>query len=133
MPRLINISSRAFLHDEWTTNATLQEVVRKLYTFFGQNEMKIVSQTQAEPLYIIAEQGSQFMTRFIGGWFVNPIKFPKRATLVIATVPEGVSIEALIEETMGFGILDTGFRDRYYGYFRTWLFNLQQMFPKRTG
>ena len=133
MPRLLSISSRAFLHDEWITNSTLTEAVRRLYIFFSQNEMKLVSQTQGDPLYIVAEQGSQFMTRFIGGWFVNPVKFPKRATLVIATVPGGVSIEALIEETLGFGILDTGFRDRYLGYFRTWLYNLHQLFPTRTN
>ncbi len=82
---------------------------------------------------IEAQQGSQFLTRLIGGWFIGRRWLPKRAVIRVLRDPGGIRIEATIEEKLGFGLLDPKFRRRYEGYFAAWLAGLRNATTQGTA
>jgi hypothetical protein len=74
---------------------------------------------------IHVEQGSQILTRLIGGWFVPGSWLPKFAMVKILQTEDGVRFWAVIEESLGFGLLDPFFKQRYQTYFERWMDDLR--------
>jgi len=118
--------ARAELKNSWVTATPIDTAKQKVQDFLKQGQMTIVSSREDE---IIADQGSQLTTRFVGGWLANPADFPKRATIHLHCVEPGVQVEATIEETLGFGWLDPKFKERYEQYFIQWMNALRQLLP----
>ena len=121
--------ARTHLKHSWETSSTIEAAKPKLGDFLDQNKMNVVSQDYAEALNVTADQGSQLITRLLGGWFVNPIHFPKRARISLYPMDGGIRVEATIEETLGVSWFDRAFQNRYEGYFRTWMDALLSVFP----
>ncbi len=118
--------SRAQLQDSWKTNVPIDQARQKLGLLFQQHSMTIV---QADDDTVEVTQGSQFITRFLGGWFVDPRDFPKNARVHLAPNENGVIVQASIEETLGFGYLDSHFKSRYETYFQFWMNMLKRELP----
>ena len=124
--------SRAELRNEWLTNISLEEGKTIAELFCNQNGMRIDYVNYTEVLNIVASQGSQWKTRLLGGWFINPVNFPKRASVVLQAVEGGTQVAAQIEETLGFGILDPHFKSKYEAYFHQWMNDLAVALPPIT-
>jgi hypothetical protein len=92
-----------------------------LKAFLAQKQMTVV---QLEPALEVT-QGSQLVTRLLGGWFVNPKQLPRRAEIRLSPAEGGARVEVLIEETLGFGYLDGNMKARYESYFQSWLHELK--------
>jgi hypothetical protein len=118
---------RVQLNDSWTANTPIDLANDGLRRFFTQQQM-IVVQEHAGPA-IEVRQGSQLITRLLGGWFVNPKHFPKRAEIRLCPSEKGLRVDVLIEETLGLGFLDSHFKSRYEGYFQYWMDELKRVLP----
>lgn len=119
--------SRAQLRDSWKTNTPIDLARQKLGVFFTQHGMSVVQDHAGRAIEV--KQGSQFITRLLGGWFVDPKNFPKRARVCLLPTEQGLTIEAVIEESIGFGFLDSHFKSRYEGYFQFWMNALKSELP----
>jgi len=109
--------SRVTLVDGWVTNAPQQEIWPRVQHFLVQSKASI---EVAGPNEVWARQGSQVSTRLIGGWFAGAEKYPKRIHVRFGPAVDGTQIDVQIDETLGFGILDPMFRNRYQEYFVWW-------------
>ena len=67
--------ARAKRVDSWITSVPINEIRPKIQNFFTMHGVNIDQINDGE---IIGKQGSQLITRLLGGWFVNQAKFPKR-------------------------------------------------------
>jgi hypothetical protein len=118
--------ARAELVDSWVTSVTINEILSKIQSFFAHHNISVDQICEGE---IRGKQGSQLTTRLLGGWFVNPARFPKRMSISFRPVENGVQIEARIEEALGIGVLDRKFKDRYESYFVEWMTALKKEVP----
>lgn len=84
--------------------------------------MKIVADDEGT---LHAKQGSQAVTRLLGGWFVNSAKLPKAVTIAFSPSGEATEVTAHIEESLGFGLLDPKFKKKYETYFASWMTGLR--------
>jgi hypothetical protein len=121
--------SRAELRNEWLTNISLEEGKTIAELFCNQNGMRIDYVNYTEVLNIVASQGSQWKTRLLGGWFINPVNFPKKASVVLQLAEGGTHVAAQIEETFGLGIIDPHFKSKYVTYFHQWMDELAIALP----
>ncbi len=78
---------------------------------------------------IAGKQGSQLVTRLLGGWFVKPATFPKLLAIRYEKHNSGCLINVRIEESMGFGVLDAHFKSRYEDYFSEFMEALKRELP----
>ena len=121
--------SRAELRNGWFTNISLEKGKSIAELFCNQNGMRIDRVNSGEVVEIVASQGSQLKTRLLGGWFINPVNFPKRAIVLLQVAEGGTHVAAQIEETLGFGILDPHFKSKYETYFHQWMDDLAVALP----
>ena len=119
--------ARAELRDSWTTDASMDVARQVLRVFLLQHRMSVVRDYGGTAVDV--KQGSQFITRFLGGWFVNPRNFPKRAVIRFSPYGQLLKVDASIEETLGFGYLDPYFKSRYADYFQFWMNALKDALP----
>jgi hypothetical protein len=113
--------ARCQANHAWIARSDRADLEHALRGFFARHSMKVVRDDGAETE---VTQGSQLRTRLLGGWFVDGKHFPKRAVVRLTPSPEGTHVAAHIEETLGFGVLDPIFQERYEAYFREWLQDL---------
>ncbi len=109
--------------DSWITPFPPDEVRQRIERLLATHKVRIV---QADDDEIAGKQGSQFLTRLLGGWFVNPAKFPKLIAIQYARHGSGSKVEVRIEETMGVGVLDGHFKNRYESYFAEFISTLRR-------
>ena len=88
--------------------------INQINSFISDHKIKIIQKNNNT---IIGRQGSQFITRFLGGWFVSPKHFPKKITFTIKPEKVNTSITIKLEEALGFGLLDPIFKKKYANYF----------------
>ena len=115
--------ARVQLSDSWIVDGNVSTQQDKLLAFFKTHKMEIKNKQGSE---ISVNQGSQFLTRLLGGWFVPASWIPKCATVNIHQLEKGVQIDAKIEESLGFGILDGFFKKKYQTYFELWMTDLKK-------
>ena len=96
----------------------------RLRKFVKKRGMNIVDESDGE---IRAEQGTNFGTRMLGGWFVPATWLPKAATISVKKTKTGVRVRAIIEETLGFGYLDPLLASKYQSFFRSWIEDLREI------
>ncbi len=113
--------ARAELEDRWVAAGDLDAVRRRVVRFLERSGMTITEESDDE---LQAKEGSQLKTRLFGGWFVSAGTLPKRATITFREVEGGVRVRAVIEESLGFGIMDPVLKDKYERYFEDWLDDL---------
>ena len=65
----------------------------------------------------------------MGGWFINPVDFPKRGIVLLQVAEGGTHVTGQIEEALGFGILDPHFKSKYETYFHQWMADLAVALP----
>ncbi|MEQ8789214.1 MAG: hypothetical protein RIC55_23070 [Pirellulaceae bacterium] len=118
--------ARAELESRWITRCNTDEIARFLERFCGRHRVKVVGRREGE---LVGKQGSQWKTRLLGGWFVNPADFPKRITIHYQPRGADCEVHVRMEETMGLGILDAHFKGRYESYFNEWMEQLQYSIP----
>lgn len=116
--------ARAQLANAWVVSGDIAAVRTPVQDFLLDEGMEIVDE---EPDRVEVRQGSQMRTRILGGWFVSPRTIPKRATVSLHQTADGVRIEASIEESMGFGLLDPIFKRKYEAYFADWMSRLRSV------
>jgi hypothetical protein len=121
--------ARVDLKDSWVVDGDIGAVHAALQTFFKITGFKTVEEYGNE---IRVKQGSQFLTRLLGGWFVSAATLPKAATVTVRQTEDGVLVRALIEETMGFGILDPILGDKYRSFFERWMDDLERVSDNPT-
>ncbi|HCL56921.1 MAG TPA: hypothetical protein DHW82_07930 [Spirochaetia bacterium] len=115
--------ARVELQDNWKTEKSESEIREALPLFFKKNKIKIMEETES---HLKLKQGSQFLTRLIGGWFVPGAWLPKKISLEIAKEQSGSQITVLIEESLGIGIMDSMFKKKYSAYFETLMEELKK-------
>jgi hypothetical protein len=118
---------RVQLNSSWTINLPSDVARQRLDLFFTQHKMRVVQDHAGTAIEL--KQGSQLITRLIGGWFVNPKTFPKRAEIRLIPTEQGFRVEALIEEALGPGFLDSHLKSRYEDYFQYWMNALRGLLP----
>jgi hypothetical protein len=114
--------ARVDLSDTWVAAGDAATLEVKVLDFFNERKMRV---TEKQGGQIHVKQGSQLLTRLLGGWFVPPSWFPKRAVVKILDLSEGVRVEASIEESLGLAVLDPIFKRKYQAYFETWMTDLK--------
>jgi hypothetical protein len=110
--------ARVEVEDSWIVAGDRADVRQAVERFLQQQNMKIVAEEDRE---FVAKQGSQFLTRMLGSWFVPATWLPKRATVRLRQVEGGTRVSAMIEETMGFGFIDPLFEKKYRNFFEAWV------------
>src|SRR5712692_11401062 len=105
--------ARIRLKDSWLAPTDLEAAKDALELFFKRTKMQVVEQDRDEWR---VKQGSQLRLRLFGGWFISPESLPKRATIVLRSEEDGVLVKAVIEDTLGFGILDPLLESKYEDY-----------------
>ena len=118
--------ARVELNEAWAVTGDVATVERKVIDFINERKMRV---TEKEGGQIHVRQGSQLLTRLLGGWFVPSSWIPKRAAVKISGLIGGVRIEASIEESLGPGILDPVFKRKYQTYFERWMTDLKNAVP----
>jgi hypothetical protein len=117
--------ARVELEDSWIINDDIETVQTAIRKFLRQERMKIVDESDSE---MQAKQGSQLLTRLLGGWFVPPAWLPKSAIVAAKKTKTGVRIRARIQESMGFGFLDPILAKKYKAFFERWMDDLRNEF-----
>jgi hypothetical protein len=117
--------ARVELDDVFLVEEDVERVKKRLRLFVKNARMQIADETDDE---IRFEQGSQFLTRFLGGWFVSSAWLPKGGSFRVRETNKGVRIRARIEETLGFGILDPLLASKYESFFARWMNELRREF-----
>jgi hypothetical protein len=115
--------ARVDLEDTWTTAGDAPAVKAALRGFFRRRKMQPVEEIGDE---LRIRQGSQLLTRLLGGWFVPATWLPKRAAVLVRQTADGVRIRATIEEAMGLGVMDPLLKRKYQGFFETWMDDLRK-------
>ena len=118
--------ARAEIVDSWVTPFPPDEIRQRIERLFATRKVRIVQAGAGE---ITGKQGSQLLTRLLGGWLVNPATFPKLVAIRYERHDSGSKVEVRIEETMGVGVLDSHFKSRYEGYFAEFVSTLKQQLP----
>jgi hypothetical protein len=116
--------ARVEVKDSWLVDGDIVAVLDALRTFVKVSGFKIVDEQTNE---IRVKQGSQLLTRLLGGWFVSPATLPKAATVSVRQKEDGVLVRALIEESLGFGIMDPILADKYRAFFERWIDDLARV------
>ncbi len=106
--------ARVELQDSWLADGDVHSVQDAVRLFCKRNKVTIAEEYGNE---IRVKQGSQFLFRLLGGWFVSPATLPKKGTITFRQTDKGVRVRVLLEETMGFGILDPILQKKYESYF----------------
>lgn len=115
--------SRVQLNKTFQSNSDSEALTQKLISFLEEKKFKI--STNEEGL-IVANQGSQFISRLIG-FMLSPVGFlPKMITLKIKKLDNKTEVEATLDETVGFGILDPLSKKKYARYFESVLVDLEK-------
>lgn len=112
------------LAESWLVRGDGRELRKYAREFCEDRQMRIAEdRTQV----VVAEQGSQLGTRLLGGWFVPVTWLPKRARVQISEASEGrFRVRVLLEDTLGFGIMDPLLRKKYEGFFESWLDDFEE-------
>lgn len=118
--------ARAEAVDSWITPLPPDEVRQRVERLLAAHKVRLDHAGDGE---ITGKQGSQFLTRLLGGWFVNPATFPKLIAIRYTGHGSGSRVEVRIEETMGVGVLDSHFKSRYEGYFAEFVSTVKQQLP----
>lgn len=122
--------ARTQLKSSWVTDVPFNIAKHRLAEFLNQCRMRIVSERSGE---IVADQGSELITRFVGGWFINPALFPKRTLIRLHPSlhprERGIKVKVVIEETLTSRLLDPIFKRRYEFYFKEWMSALRSQLP----
>lgn len=93
------------------TSYPIDVLTRKIKQFCALNQIKIERESNN---CLEARQGSQLVTRFLGGWFVNPAQFPKKIVFTLSSPqPDKNQVMLTFNEDLGFGFLDSKFKERY--------------------
>jgi hypothetical protein len=121
--------ARVEVKDSWLVDGDILAVLDALRTFVKVSGFKIVDEQTNE---IRVKQGSQLLTRLLGGWFVSAATLPKAATVSVRHRDDGVLVRALIEETLGFGIMDPILADKYRVFFERWMDDLARVSEDAT-
>ena len=87
------------------------------------HRMRLVRNSEGR---IRATQGTQVLTRLLGGWFVPASWLPKQTAIRFRLAADGVRVRASIEESMGFGVLDPILQRKYQGYFEQFIDDLRE-------
>jgi hypothetical protein len=114
--------ARVELQDKWIVAGKLDAVRAAVLTYLKITGMKIVEESGNQ---VRAKQGSQFLTRLLGGWFVSAATLPKAVIVSTRQTVDGVLVRARIEETMGFGFLDPILAGKYDAFFEKWMTDLE--------
>jgi hypothetical protein len=121
MPRVVS-------KETWIVSGDIESIWRVVRAFFKRNKMRLVDERDEE-----MEQGSQFLTRVLGGWSVPAAWLPKRARVLLKQVDDGVLVQATIEESLGFGVMGPVLAKKYQKYFDTWLDDLRDALKSRAA
>lgn len=111
--------ARVWLEDSFVARDPAT-IAPRVHAFVRSESMKIVRESASE---LELEQGSQATTRMLGGWLLPGRIAPKRARV---RWTEGGTVEARIEEALGFGWIDPIFKRKYEAYFREWMAGLRR-------
>lgn len=115
--------SRVQLNKTFKSSLDSQELKTKLISFLEEKKFKTSTN---ESNLIVANQGSQFISRLIG-FVLSPAGFlPKMITLKIQKAGDKAEVEATMDETVGFGILDPLSKKKYSQYFESVLVDLEK-------
>jgi hypothetical protein len=114
--------ARVELECSWFVRGDGDAVRDEIVRFLAKEQMRIVNERKGE---IEVTQGSQLWFRLIGGWLASAATFPKRAFISIHQTDSGLRVDAMIEETMGFGIMDPILVKKYRKCFDQWLQGLE--------
>jgi hypothetical protein len=118
--------ARAELAESWVTAAAPGKVLETIERLFAAHKVGVI---EAGGGRIRGKQGSQFLTRLLGGWFVSPAVFPKLFSIRYEQCEPGSRVDVRIEEAMGFGVLDSHFKSRYEGYFAEFMAAVKRELP----
>jgi len=118
--------ARTEIVDSWVTAVAPDEVRQKIERVFASHKVRI---TEALDGKITGKQGSQFLTRLLGGWFVGPATLPKLFAIYNERHDSGCKVDVRIEEAMGFGVMDPHFKSRYEEYFAEFVSALKRELP----
>ena len=111
--------ARVELSESWDLDGEVKAVRRDVLAFCERRKMRLVEERKQR---LVLEQGSQFLTRFLGGWFVPAEWLPKQATIQLSEMGPGqMRVRVLLEEALGFGILDPMLARKYETFFQQWL------------
>ena len=111
--------------DTWKVEGEIAVIGQAVRYYCRQCGMSAASD-QVQALELL--QGSQFLTRLIGGWLVPARWLPMRAVIQFSQVEgKAVQIRALIEEALGFGFLDPILADKYRNHFERWMNGLRMV------
>jgi len=122
------VMARVELEDSWISRGDVGAIRADLLVFLKLHNMRVVEESDAE---IRVKQGSQILTRLLGGWFVSPAWLPKRAMIEFQQAKDGVHVQAMIEESLGFGFMDPILSDKYRKYFEQWMDDLNHFLHQR--
>lgn len=107
--------ARAELEESWITAQDAEELRTAALGILRRRRRMGVRDDQDGEL--ILTEGSQLLTRLLGGWFVPASWLPKRVTVNYRRAADGLRVRACFEETMGFGYLDPILKSKYERYF----------------
>ncbi|HEX3051305.1 MAG TPA: hypothetical protein VHP83_11665 [Aggregatilineaceae bacterium] len=118
--------ARVELIDSWMTNIPSNEIWPRVHGFLTYYQVRVDRQT---PYEVTGAHGSQVTTRFVGGWFTDASNYPKRISIYLQMVEGGTQVSVKIEETLGFGWLDSVMKKRYWDFFVWWAGALRAALP----
>ena len=118
--------ARAEIVDSWVTAVAPGEVRQKIKRLLASHKVRIAEALDGK---ITGKQGSQFLTRLLGGWFVGPATLPKLVAIAFEGRESGCRVDVRIEEAMGFGVMDAHFKSRYEEYFVEFVSALRRELP----
>jgi hypothetical protein len=119
--------ARVELRDSWYVTGDMAALRKRLLRFLKEQKMEVVSEEKGEIHTLSAEQGSQVWTRLLGGWFVRPATLPKEARVTFTETAKGIRVRAIIEEAMGFGLMDPILAKKYEQFFEDWMSALEEV------
>ncbi|MBC8877281.1 MAG: hypothetical protein H8E44_48250 [Planctomycetes bacterium] len=118
--------ARAEIVDSWATAVAPDEVRQRIERLCASHKVRIAEALDGK---ITGKQGSQFLTRLLGGWFVGPATLPKLVAIHWESHESGCKVDVRIEEAMGFGVMDAHFKSRYEEYFVEFVSALKRELP----
>lgn len=106
--------ARAELERSWIAPGDPRSLEETLREILEHHQFRLTEEDNDE---LVATQGSQLLTRLLGGWFVPPKWLPQRVTIRWRRTADGVRIRVYFEETLGFGIMDSILAQKYEKHF----------------
>ncbi len=100
---------RVVREKEWSVAASPAEVAGRAGTFLRGKGHALVP----HELCMTWAAGTQLGTRLVGGWFCPPGWLPRRGSLFLREHEAGTLVRARLEESLGFGLLDPMFAEKY--------------------